>query len=127
MKYLIIRGERIEISEEVYQSFRQSHRREKYQDENKKTHGVLQLEGLKKEIASSCNVEDEIERRAMLRCLSTALASLNEDERKFIILHYFDNISLPKLAEEMNIEYLRCWKMRRKILNKLRKLLTEIE
>lgn len=124
--YLIVGGEKIYVEEVVYRQYRRSKRREKYFHEQEQTHGVISIEEMYSPPAATSNVEAEFERSEILRQLWAALNKLSADEFEFVNLHYFENYSLKEIAEMNSTTYLRCWRKRKAILEKLRALIGEI-
>lgn len=127
MKYIRIGSRKIFVSEEVYEVYRKSHRRERYLTERSIAHRDVSIEAMKRELASPCSVEDDYERREMSKKLWNALRSLSEDEFDFVNLHFFEGYSLAEIAEMYSLTYISCWRLRKAILNKLREILSDNE
>lgn len=126
MYYLIVDGKKIFVSEEVYRRYRKSKRREKYFNEQEQANGVVSIEELYSPPVSKFNVEEDFERSEILNKLWAALYELSADEFEFVNLHFFENYTLKELAEMKRSTYLRCWRKRKAILGKLRKIIGEI-
>lgn len=127
MNYWRIKKKVVQVRKEVYDELRKSYRKEKYQEESKKAHGVLNIEELGIDLKSSLSVEDTVERKFLYRKLNSALSLLNKEELDFVNRHYFENIGLSQIAKEQGITYYQCWYMRKKITKKLRKLMDKID
>ena len=127
MNYWRIKKKVVHIRKEVYDELRKSYRREKYQEESKKAHGVLNIEELGIDLKSAMSVEDIVERNILYHKLHRALNLLDKEEFDFINRHYFENISLTQMAKEKEITYYQCWYMRKKITKKLRALMDKID
>lgn len=125
--YLIVGGKKIYVNEEVYKQYRKSQRREQYFHEQERANGVMSIEELYSPPASLVDIEAEFERTEMVGKLWSALYQLTADEFEFVNLHFFENYSLKEVAEMKNITYLRCWRKRKAILDKLRKIIGEIK
>lgn len=127
MKYIRIGSQKIYVSEEVYEAYRKSHRRERYQTEQSIKHRTVSIEGMQREIASPISVEDDYEHAEKMKKLWNALHSLSEDEFDFINLHFFEGYTLKELAEMRHSSYIKCWRLRKCILEKLRTILSQSE
>lgn len=127
MKYIRIGSRKIFVSEEVYEVYRKSHRRERYQIERSIAHRDVSIEAMKRELASPCSVEDDYERQEMNKKLWNALRQLSKDEFDFLNLHFFEGYSLGEIAEMKNRTYISCWRFRKAILDKLRNILGDNE
>lgn len=125
--YLIVGGKKIFVSEEVYRRYRKSKRREKYFHEQEQVNGVVSIEELYSPPVSTYNVEEDFERSEILNKLWAALNELSADEFEFVNLHFFENYSLKELAAMKKTTYIWCWRKRKSILEKLRKIIGEIE
>lgn len=125
MKYIRIGSRKIYVSEEVYETYRKSRRRERYQLERSIAHRDVSIESMKREIASPFSVEDNFERSQVSKKLWSALRTLNNDEFEFINLHFFEGYTLGELAEMRHSSYIKCWRLRKSILEKLRTILSQ--
>lgn len=119
MKYLYIGGKKIYVEDKVYQVLRKSYRHERYLEEDKRTHNVLNIESLKYELGSKCDVEEELELATMHRKLWLALETLDDDEFRFISALFFDGKKMNDLASETGISLSGAYKKRKRILKKL--------
>lgn len=120
MKYLFVGGKKIYVSEEVYNAFRKSKRREKYLDEQAQAHGDVSFDCLFKEPSTENTAEEMYEKSEQSKILWSALAKLSEDEFDFVNLHFFENFTLDEIAEMTGTNYIACWRKRKRILEKLR-------
>lgn len=127
MKYIRIGSKKIYVSEEVYEVYRSSHRQERYQTERSIAHRDVSIDGMKRELASPISVEDSFERSEEMKKLWRALHFLSSDEFNFINLHFFEGYSLAELAELRHSSYIKCWRFRKQILEKLRTILSHCE
>lgn len=127
MKYIYIRGKKIYVSEEVYEIYRISRRREKYLKETDQTHDVISLEDLPHGVSTGVSAEDEYLRAKEKKALHTALDQLTDEEFDFIHRIFFEGTSLAEVARERNEDYLRLWRYREKILKKLREILGNLD
>lgn len=127
MKYIRIGSRKIYVSEEVYEAYRKSRRRERYQLEKSIAHRDVSIDGMKRELASQVSVEESYERSEKMKKLWSALYSLSSDEFEFINLHFFEGYTLGELAEMKRTSYIKCWRLRKRILEKLRAILVQNE
>ena len=125
--YLKIGGKKIYVNEEVYRQYRKSQRREKYLHEQEYENGVVSIEELYSPPASKYNVEEEFERSQVSEKLWNALNKLSAEEFEFVNLHFFEDYSLKEIAKAKNTSYIRCWRKRKALLEKLREMLKDIE
>ena len=127
MNYWRIKKKVVHVRKEIYDELRKSYRKEKYQEESKKAHGVLNIEDLGIDLKSTISVEDVVERKILYHKLHYALNLLDKEDFDFINRHYFENIGLSQMAQEQGITYYQCWYMRKKITKKLRALMDKID
>lgn len=125
--YLKIGGKKIYVNEEVYRQYRKSQRREKYLREQEYDNGVVSIEELYLSPASKYDVEKEFERSEISKRLWGALNKLSAEEFEFVNLHFFEDYALKQIAKAKNTSYIRCWRKRKAILEKLRKMLGDLE
>ena len=125
MKYIRIGSRKIYVSEEVYEAYRKSKRRERYQIEKSIAHRDVSIDGMKRELASQISVEESYEHSEKMKKLWNALYSQSSDEFDFINLHFFEGYTLGELAEMQHSSYIKCWRLRKRILEKLRTILSQ--
>lgn len=65
--------------------------------------------------------EEEICTEENLETLADALSKLNDKEKTLIIEHYYNKVSLKKVAEQLGISYIYAKVMHAKALGKIRK------
>ena len=66
--------------------------------------------------------DDEIDDEALEK-LASALETLDERDRKLIILHYYEDKSLKEIAEILSISYIYAKVLHQKALNKLKSIM----
>lgn len=125
MKYIRIGSQKVYVSEEVYEAYRKSHRRERYQAERSMARRDVSIDGMKRELASQLSIEESYEHSEKMKKLWSALYSLSSDEFDFINLHFFEGYTLGELAEMRHSSYIKCWRLRKQILEKLRIFLSQ--
>lgn len=127
MKYIRIGSRNIYVSEEVYEVYRQTHRQERYMKERSIAHRDVSLESLKREVASDVSIEDTYERNIKMQKLWNALHALSNEEFDFINLHFFEGYSLQEMSEITGMSYIKCWRFRKRVLEKLREMIGTID
>ncbi len=75
-------------------------------------------------IASSCNIEEDLLHKEKLAQLSTALSKLQPNERELIEYVYLKEGKLIDYAKIRNMKYATCFKHKDRILKKLRRMLS---
>ncbi len=122
-------GTIVEVTREVYLEWYQSKRRERYQDEKKRKHGVCSLETLGEPGLSSVNikVKDSLEETAIRNLcidkLRSVLDHLPEDDVYLLYLLYFEEITVKDAAQLFGCSRKTIQNRRKRILDELRRLL----
>jgi RNA polymerase sigma factor (sigma-70 family) len=127
---IVIKKERVEVTEEIYKSYYRLVERERYLDKlAEKKHVSIeacQENGIQVEYIISRteeSIEDSIIRRELLNKLAQCLKMLPEQERLLIYALYFDNKTETMLSEEWKINQSNISRRKAKILCKLKKFL----
>ena len=66
------------------------------------------------------SAEDEISDRLLI---NSALAKLNEEEKRLVMYRYFNSLTQSKTAEKMSMTQVQVSRAEKKILAKLREIL----
>ena len=66
---------------------------------------------------------EKLEAASLLEELAEALEKLSERERNILILHYYSEIPLNKIADRMGMSYVTVRKSHKTALQKLRRLM----
>jgi len=127
--FIVIYGETISVSEEVYRAFKRpawaEKKRRQREQENGKT--PLSLDSLTEagfDIPDGGTLVDEIvEDKLLLDMLFAALAELTDDERGLIDALFFEEKSEREIADDAGISQQAVSKRKGKILAKLKNLL----
>lgn len=116
-------GTLVEVSREVYLEWHQSRRREKYQEERNRKHGVCSLEQRMETgdffPSARGGPEDAVIRRMCRDKLRDALAELSGPDIFLIRLLYFEEVSISEAAR-------LCGCSRKTIRNRREKILAEL-
>lgn len=127
---LIVKKQRIEVTEEVYKTYYKLTERERYLEKlAEKKHISLEAchqNGLQVDYLLSYSeesLEDGIVKHEMLGKLTLCFEMLSEQEQLLIYALYFDNKTESALAAELGINQSNISRQKIKILSKLKKLL----
>lgn len=127
---IVIKKERVEVTEEIYKSYYRLVERERYLDRlAEKKHisiEACQVNGVQVEYIISCteeSIEDSIIKQEMLDKLAQCLKMLPEQDRLLIKYLFFDGISERSLALMMNLPQKTLNNQKLKLLQKIKKLL----
>ena len=124
--FIVIDGEKIPVSEEIYRTFKRplwaERKRRQVRAKHERSLDMFMDEGL--DIPSDDPLVDEIiEDKLMLEMLFAVLAELTADERGLINALFFEEKSEREVARESNRSKTSVHKQKEKILSKLKKLL----
>ena len=130
--YIIINGEKICVSEEVYSVYRQMRRQERTLAEKDSRNFVLKYEDFADgEVTGEEQIYDflqpSVEELALTniiyRKLHKAIEMLQQDERELITAIYFQGYSVHQLAKKTGAPYMTISCKKARILCKLKKIL----
>ena len=130
--YIIINGEKICVSEEVYNVYRQMRRQERTLSEKDSRNFVLKYEDFADgEVTGEEQIYDflqpSVEELALTniiyRKLHKAIEMLQQDERELITAIYFQGYSVHQLAKKTGAPYMTISCRKARILCKLKKIL----
>lgn len=127
---LLVMGERISVTKEVYKAYYHYRNREKYMDKLAEKNNIS-IEGCNEKgisveyIISTAvdSMEDEIILHDMIARLRRCLLQLNESERQLIISLFYCEKSERQLAAETGIPRMTLHDRKIKVLSKLKKLM----
>lgn len=134
-KYFIRLGDGtlVEVNREVYLEWYQSERRERYQRERDRKYGVCSIEKLHEKgyfPQQSIFTEDETQEAALRNeCqsrLQNVLKNLPEQDTHLLKLLYFEEITVKKAADIFNCSRKTIQNRRKRILEKIRKMMEDI-
>lgn len=125
-------GTLVEVSREVYLEWYQSRRRERYQKEKSRKHGICSLEELEKKgdfwgmsfCVCDC-LEETVLRNICRDEVREALGKLPEPDAKLIDLLYFKETTVTDAANKCNCSRKTIQNRRRRILEELSHILQE--
>lgn len=79
------------------------------------------------ESRAALNIHEDIERyKVILNCIDRAVASLSDDEQKFIQRRYYDEIPIIQLADEFDYSPPHLYRLKDQILRKLAIMLSAV-
>jgi RNA polymerase sigma factor (sigma-70 family) len=139
-RFIKICGEKIPVSEKVYQTYSKGKRRERYMQNDVKV-GRIDVDMENQKVTFVDSKEDSIERlleqgvcfldeqavedivcdNAMLLLLNKAKEILDEEELKLIDAVYDEELTYRQVGDMFNISHVAAQKRHNKILDKLRK------
>ena len=141
--YIIINGEKYEISEEIYNIYYKSRRYEQYFMYEKKT-GEIIIEGEKVtfkdsleisiekleqegiEMKHNYNLEEDVLLKEKINTVHNALSKLTDEEYQIIKELFFNRRTERELAKRLNCSNVNLHKKKKKILKKLKDKLIKI-
>lgn len=141
--YIIINGEKYEISEEIYNIYYKSRRYEQYFMYEKKT-GEIIIEGEKVtfkdsleisiekleqegiEMKHNYNLEEDVLLKEKINAVHNALSKLTDEEYQIIKELFFYRRTEREVAKTLNCSNVNLHKKKKKILKKLKNKLIKI-
>ena len=131
--YLYVRGQKVEVSEDIYKVYWQEREHEKYLEQVDRKNHLLFFSSLDHDghfidniIDESVDVAKIVETQMMIEALRNAISKLNDEERDIIERLYFNDETLRSVAKLKSITHPALIKRRNKILKKLKKFIEEI-
>jgi len=130
--YIVVDGEKVPVSEEVYRAFKRPVWAEKKRRQREQENGTtpLSLDSLTEagfDVPTGDALIDEIvEDKLLLDMLLKALAELTDDERGLIDALFFKEQAERDLAKETGIPRKTIAYRKMKVLDKLRKLIEKM-
>nr|WP_319489739.1 sigma factor-like helix-turn-helix DNA-binding protein [uncultured Caproiciproducens sp.] len=127
---LVIKRQRVEVSEAIYRAYHKEREAERYQNKLIRQN-ELSLERFREDgvnvdyliVRVQPDIVDKLIYQEQLEALWIALQSLPEDERTLIDELFFNNKSERMLAAELGIATMTLHDRKHRILRKLKKLL----
>lgn len=129
---LLVEGQLIEVTKEVYTAYYKALRRETYQIEQLQNNGVFSYNALDNgEIVGetmfsdpkSLSIEEELINKEYLKRLLMCIKELSLDEQNLIRAIYYENESLRELARKMNVSKSAIHYRHKQVLEKLKNLM----
>lgn len=127
--YIKVNRRNVPVSEEIYKAWCKGERKERYFLEGDIHNGVFSYDALDTEDFNGCDlfsyaaqapVEAVAEKRFLMKDLSKAIGTLNDDEKDLIKRLYYYEESLRKTAQEYHVPVSTLHSRHKKILNKLK-------
>ncbi|MCI9106999.1 sigma-70 family RNA polymerase sigma factor [Lachnospiraceae bacterium 64-25] len=122
----------VEVNREIYLEWHQSRRKERYQKERDREYGVFSIEKLHEKgyfPEQSLNGDTTLEAVLRNECrnrLENALRKLPEQDIRLVRFLYFDEMTVKKTAEICGCSRKTIQNRRRRILEKMKNLMSEI-
>lgn len=122
----------VEVGREIYLEWYRSERRERYQRERDRKHGVCSINKLhekgyypeKSNYLKDTTLETVLKDECRDR-LENALKKLPEQEKRLVRLLYFEDMTVKKTAEIFGCSRKTIQNRREKVLEKIRKMMSE--
>lgn len=122
----------VEVGREIYLEWYRSERRERYQRERDRKHGVCSINKLhekgyypeKSNYLNDTTLETVLKDECRDR-LENALKKLSEQEKRLVRLLYFEDMTVKKTAEIFGCSRKTIHNRREKVLEKIRKMMSE--
>lgn len=122
----------VEVGREIYLEWYRSERRERYQRERDRKHGVCSINKLhekgyypeKSNYLNDTTLETVLKDECWDR-LENALKKLSEQEKRLVRLLYFEDMTVKKTAEIFGCSRKTIHNRREKVLEKIRKMMSE--
>lgn len=122
----------VEVNREIYLEWHRSKRKERYQKECDREHGVCSIEKLHEKgyfLEQSLSRDTTLEAVLWNECrnrLENALRKLPEQDIRLVRFLYFDEMTVKRTAEIFGCSRKTIQNRRRRILEKMRNLMSEI-
>lgn len=127
---IIVKKQRVEVSEAVYRAYHKERESERYQNKLIRQHELsleqFQEDGVNAEyliVRVQPDIVDKLIHQEQLEALWSALQSLPSDEHSLIKELFFNEKSERKLASELGVPRMTLSDKKRRILGKLKKLM----
>lgn len=130
--YITVNGEKIPVSKEIYNAYRQMRRQERTLLEKEQRNHVVNYEDFSTgeisgeemiyDPAQIC-VEDIVLSKLIYRKLHRAIDMLPQSERNLILDVYFFGYSLRSIAERQGVSHMTVQRNTKKVLTKLKELI----
>ena len=125
-------GTLVDVAREIYLEWYRSKRKERYQRERDRKYGLCSIERLCEKGyfpgQSVCNVDKTLETILHNECLDkleNALKNLSEQDIRLVRFLYFEEMTVKKAAEIFGCSRKIIQNRRRKILDKIRKMMSK--
>lgn len=124
-------GTLVEVTREVYLEWYQSRRRERYQNEKMKKHGVCSFEGLEENgrfsVQSNISPEEAVLKKIYIDKLREAMENLPEEDAYLIYLLFFEEVTVKEAAQICGCSRKTIQNRRKRILDNLYQMMQSLE
>lgn len=133
-KYVIRLGDGtlVEVNREIYLEWYRSERKERYQKERDRKYGLCSIEKLyekgyfpEQSICASNTTQEAALRNECQSRLQNALKNLSKQDARLIRFLYYQEITVKKAADIFNCSRKTIQNRRKRILEKIRKIMEE--
>ena len=127
--YLFVKGQKVEVSEEIYRAYVQRERQQRMREYRANNEIVVSsIEGLEEKgfdaadesqdfLTSLIDLEEENERKTLL---VKALSCLKEQDKQIVQLYFYDNKTQDEIADILGVSRQYISKKIKQILEKLK-------
>ena len=119
-KRIWVRGQLIEVTDEVYAAYMKGDRKMRYFEKDLKCERPME-ENARQFAAAAESVEDVVIRKLAVDKLHTALLQLPKEERALIYALFFDGKTESEVAKHLGVSRQAIQKRKNRILKKLKK------
>lgn len=124
-------GTLVEVTREVYLEWYQSRRRERYQNEKMKKHGVCSLESLEENgcfsVQSDTSPEEAVLKKIYIDKLREAMENLPEEDAYLLYLLFFEEVTVKEVAQICGCSRKTIQNRRKRILEVLHQMMQGLE
>ena len=124
-------GTLVEVTREVYLEWYQSRRRERYQNEKMKKHGVCSLESLEENgcfsVQSDTSPEEAVLKKIYIDKLREAMENLPEEDAYLLYLLFFEEVTVKEVAQICGCSRKTIQNRRKMILEVLHQMMQGLE
>ncbi len=121
-KLITVQNEVVEVSDELYEFMESDRKRQAAEERSDRRHlskSSFETVEVKQEY-SSRKFENQIFHRLDLQKLREAMQQLNDEERRLIEMHYWDEMTMQEIADVFGISKMAVSKRYQSILDKMR-------
>lgn len=130
--YLMLKGEKVVVTEEVFKGYWQVTNRENYMKRVDRKNHLFFFSSFPSDMSienviadQKVDIEKLVETKFLMEMVQEALMNLTEEERELINLLFFEESSLREVARQKKISHQAVLKRKNKILEKLRSLFVD--
>ena len=131
--YLYVNGQRVKVSEQIYEVYWREKEHEKYLEQVDKKNHLLFFSSLDHDghfvdniVEEGIYIEKVVEAQMMIEALRSAISKLNAEEKELIERLYFYDETLSSVAKDKGVTYQTIQWRKDRILRKLKEILEKL-